>query len=203
MDPGYPREGRDWLERTLALAGSIDMAGRAAAEFALGHLSLDMADYEAAAAHLQQSLEAHRQLGDAQGEVEVLSALAMIALNRHAFNEARGLGEDALKIARDNGDRRSSPPHSAAWAWLRGSKASTSRLSDLLEESMALGRALGDLAWTARVSTQIGITHRLAGNAEQAQHFLDASRELSTELGDRFALAVIANNSGHLAFDAG
>ena len=68
---------------------------------------------------------------------------------------------------------------------------------------MALGRALGDSAWTARVATQIGITHRLAGNAEQAQHFLDTSRELHTELGDRFALAVIASNSGHLAFDAG
>ena len=50
----------------------------------------------------------------------------------------------------------------------------------------------------------MGITHRLAGNTEQARHFLgSASRELHTELGDRFALAVIANNSGHLAFDAG
>ena len=68
---------------------------------------------------------------------------------------------------------------------------------------MALGRALGDSAWTARVASQMGITHRLAGNAEQAQHFLDTSRELHTELGDRFALAVIASHSGHLAFDAG
>ena len=67
------------------------------------------------------------------------------------------------------------------------------RALGLLEESMALGRALGDSAWTARVASQMGITHRLAGNAEQAQHFLDTSRELHTELGDRFALAVIAN----------
>ena len=68
---------------------------------------------------------------------------------------------------------------------------------------MALGRALGDPAWTARVAFAIGITHRLAGHPEQAQHLLDTSRELHTELGDRFALAVIASESGHLAFDAG
>jgi tetratricopeptide (TPR) repeat protein len=32
---------------------------------------------------------------------------------------------------------------------------------------------------------------------------LEVSRELHAELGDRFALAVIASNSGHLAFDGG
>ena len=77
------------------------------------------------------------------------------------------------------------------------------RALELFEESMALGRALGDPAWTARVAYQIGITHRLAGHPEKAQHFLDASRELHTALGDRFGLAVIAIESGHLAFDAG
>ena len=64
---GYWREGRDWLERTLALAGSADVAGRAAAEFGLGKLSLQLGDYDAAEAHFQQSLEARRQLGDAHG----------------------------------------------------------------------------------------------------------------------------------------
>jgi predicted ATPase/class 3 adenylate cyclase len=200
---GYPREGRDWLERTVALVGSVDMAGRATAEFALAHLALDMADYEAAAAHLQQSLEARRQLGDARGEVEVLSTLAMIALNRHAYDEARRLGEDALKIARDNGDRRSVATALRSLGMVAGEQGQYQQALGLLEESMALGGALGDLAWTARVATQMGITHHLAGNAEQAQHFLDVSRKLHTELGDRFALAVIANNSGHLAFDAG
>jgi tetratricopeptide (TPR) repeat protein len=77
------------------------------------------------------------------------------------------------------------------------------RALGLLEESIALWRSLGDSAWTARIASHLGITHRLAGNAEQAQHFLDISRKLHTELGDRFALAVIASNSGHLAFDAG
>jgi hypothetical protein len=66
---------------------------------------------------------------------------------------------------------------------------------------MELGRALGDTAWTARIASQIGITHNYAGNAEQAEHYFDISRRIHTELGDRFALGVIASNQGHLAFD--
>jgi tetratricopeptide (TPR) repeat protein len=113
------------------------------------------------------------------------------------------LGEDALKIARDNGDRRSVATALRSLGMVAGEQGQYQRALGLLEESMALGRALGDVAWTARVATQIGITHQLAGNAEQAQHFLDVSRGLHTELGDRFALAVIASTSGHLAFDGG
>jgi non-specific serine/threonine protein kinase len=136
-------------------------------------------------------------------EAEVLSALAMIAFNRLAFNEARALGEDALKIARETGDRRGIATALRILGMIAREQGQFERALGLLEESMALGRALGDAAWTARVASQMGIAYRLAGNAEQAQHFLDSSREVQTELGDQFALGVIASNSGHLAFDAG
>jgi tetratricopeptide (TPR) repeat protein len=200
---GYWREGRDWLERTVALGGSANVVGRAAAEFALGKISLDMGDYEAAEAHLQQSLEARRQLGDAIGESEVLSAQAMIAVNRLAYDEGRVLGEDALKIARDSGDRRGAAAALRVLGMIAREQGDYDRALGLLDESMTLGRALGDSAWTARVASQMGITHRLAGNPDQARRFLETSRELHTELGDRFALAVITSNSGHLAFDGG
>jgi len=200
---GYPREGRSWLERTVALVGPADVAGRAAAEFGLGKLSIELGDYDAAEEHFRQNLDARRQLGDALGEAEVLGALAMIALNRIAYDEARGLGEDALKIARDSGDRRGAATALRILGMTAREQGEYDRALGLLEESMALGRALGDTAWTARVASQMGFTHRLAGNAEQAQQFLDTSRKLHTELGDRFALAIIASHSGHLAFDAG
>jgi predicted ATPase/class 3 adenylate cyclase/Tfp pilus assembly protein PilF len=200
---GYWREGRDWLGRTVALAGSVDVAGRAAAEFGLGRLSLALGDYDAAEAHFRQSLDARRRLGDAVAEAEVLSALAMIALNRLAYDEARGLGEDALKSARDSGDRRGTATALRNLGMIAREQGEYERALGLLEEAMAVGRALGDAAWTARVASQMGITHRLAGHAEQARHYLETSRKLHTDLGDRFALAVIASNSGHLVFDAG
>jgi predicted ATPase len=200
---GHPREGRSWLERALTLAGEDDMAGRAAAEFGLGKLWLESGNYDTAEVHYRQSLDARRQLGDARGESEILSALAMIALNRIAYDEARVLGEEALKIARDSGDRRSVATAMQILGMIAREQGEYDRALELLEESMALWGSLGDTAWTARAASQTGVTHRLAGNAEQAQRLFAVSRELHTELGDRFALGVIASHSGHLAFDAG
>jgi predicted ATPase/DNA-binding SARP family transcriptional activator len=200
---GYLREGRAWLERTLALARSVDAGDRAAAESALGRLSFDLGDYDAAEAHYQKSLEARRQLGDALAEAEALSALAKIAVNRLAFEKANQLGEESLTISRQSGDRRGMASALQVLGMIAREQGQYERALELFEESMALGQALGDTAWTARNASQIGFTHRLAGNTEQAQHFLATSRKLHTELGDRFALGLIANDQGHLAFDAG
>ncbi len=41
---GYRREGRAWLERALAVAGTVDESELAAAEFALGGLSFVLGD---------------------------------------------------------------------------------------------------------------------------------------------------------------
>ena len=43
---GYPGEGRSWLQRTLEIIPTDDVAGRADAEYALGNLSLTVGDYE-------------------------------------------------------------------------------------------------------------------------------------------------------------
>jgi predicted ATPase/class 3 adenylate cyclase len=200
---GHWREGSDWLERTLAMAGSADVAERAALEFGLGKLRIELGDYDAAEVHFRLSLKARRQLGDAKGEAQVLRALAAVAHNRLAFGEARALGEDALKIARETGDRRGIATALHILGMIAREEGQFERALELLEESMALGRALGDSAWIAAVTSQMGITHRLAGHAEKAEHFLEVSRTLHSGLGDRYALAVIASHSGHLAFDAG
>jgi predicted ATPase/class 3 adenylate cyclase len=200
---GHPGEGRSWLERALTLVGEDDTANRAAAEFGLGKLWLEIGNYDAAEEHYRKSLDARRQLGDAIAAAEVLSALAQIAVNRLAYADARRLGEEALKTARDSGDRRGAATALRILGMVAREQSEYARALALLEESIALWRALGDSVWTARLASQLGITYRLAGDAEQAQRFLAISRELHTQLGDRFALAVVASHSGHLAFDGG
>jgi predicted ATPase/class 3 adenylate cyclase len=199
---GYQREGRAWLERSLALAQSVDAGDRAAAEFALGQLSFDMGDYDGAEAHYQKCLKAYRQLGDAIAEAEALSALAQIAVNRLAYKAANELGEESLRISRQSGDRRGMASALQVLGMVAREQGQYERALELFEESRSLGQALGNTAWTARITSQIGFTHRLAGNAEQAEHVLSASRRLHTELGDRFALGVIASELAHNAFDA-
>jgi tetratricopeptide (TPR) repeat protein len=200
---GFGREGRAWLERSLALAGTVDKRDQAAAESALGGLSFDLGDYDAAETHYRESLEAHRRLGDPLAEVEVLSTLAMIAVNRLAYDEARELGEESLKISRQSGDRRSTAYALRALGMIAREQGQYELALELFNESMAVGRALGDSVWTARITTQIGITHLRAENKDQAQRFFETSRRLHNEIGDRFALGLIACHQGHLVFDAG
>ena len=201
---GYRLEGRAWLERAMALAKSASDRDRAAVEAALGHLSFDLGDYDAAGIDFfERSLHAHRRLGDAKAESEVLSMMAMIAVNRLDYGAARKSGEQALAMSRQIGDRRSIASALRVLGMIAREQGEYDRAVTLFEESMALGDSLGDSAWRARIASQIGITHRLAGNVDQAQRFLDISRDLHAALQDRFALAVIANNRGHLAFDAG
>ena len=73
----------------------------------------------------------------------MLSALAMIALNRLAFTEAAVLGEDALKIARESGDRRGTATALRILGMTAREQGEYKRALGLLEESMAIGRALG------------------------------------------------------------
>ena len=155
---GYRSEGRVWLERTLALTKSVNESDRAAAEFALGRLSFDLGDYDAAEAHYQVSLKALRQLGDGIAEAEVLSALAMIAVNRLAYDEANELGEQSLKISRESGDRHSTASALRVLGMIAREQGQYDHALGLFEESISLGRALGDAAWTARIASQIGIT---------------------------------------------
>jgi predicted ATPase len=200
---GFRREGRDWLERILAEAKVASERDRADAEFALGRLSFVLGDYLAGEAHYRKSLETWRQLDDAISEADTLSALAMISVNRLAYDEANNLGQEALTLARQTNDRRSAATALRVLGMIAREQGDHARGLGYFEESMALGQALGDAVWTARIASQLGITYRLAGNIERAQHYLETSCKLHAELGDRFALAVIACDLGHLAFDAG
>src|ERR687898_1643931 len=63
---GYPGEGRSWLGRALA-AGSVDAAMRAAAEYGMGHMSIDLGDHGAARNHFATSLTSFESVGDRAG----------------------------------------------------------------------------------------------------------------------------------------
>ena len=54
---GFLVEGSAWLERTLELAPANAPELRAAGEYALGKLSIDLANYEAAETHFRNSAD--------------------------------------------------------------------------------------------------------------------------------------------------
>jgi tetratricopeptide (TPR) repeat protein len=136
---GYRLEGRAWLERCLSLAGNTSERDRAAAEFALGRLSFDLGDYAVAEQHLGRSLQANRRLRDALAESEVLSMMAMIAVNRLDYGAARLFGEQALAISREAADLRRTATALRVLGMVAREQGEHDRALTLFEESMALG----------------------------------------------------------------
>jgi predicted ATPase len=197
---GYPGEGHAWLKRALTLTAAPER--RAAAEFALGKLAIDLGDYEAAEENFRACLALRRELGDLAAEAEALNELAVVAVNTRRLPEARELGEEALKLAQSIDDRRGIGAALRNLGMVAREQGDYPRAIELYGQSLEIWRRLGDLRWIAFVLSSLGITHRYEGNAPEARVMLDESQTLFAQQGDRYMLGVIAHNKGHLAYAA-
>src|SRR6185437_1544971 len=105
--------------------------------------------------------------------------------------------EESLTLAREQDDQRS-----VAWslAYLGMVAAETGGdQSSLLEESLALFRAVGDTAGIAEVLNMLGEVKRFQGDNREATQFYKESLALWHELGDQQYIATILHNLGRVA----
>jgi predicted ATPase len=195
---GYPGEGRSWLERALA-AGSVDEAMRAAAEYRMGHMSIDVGELGAARTHFTTSLALCERLGDSAGVAAALSGLVVVAVNRYDYEEARTMGERALRLYRELGDERGVAIALYNLAMIAREQGDLPRASAGYEESLAHWRQRNETEWTAETVLALAITRRMEGDMPGARALLDESRPLYQKLGDHFGLALADLEGGHLA----
>ncbi len=199
---GYPGEGRTWLERALDIADG-DSVGRAAAEFALGELTMELPDLEAAQAHYSASRDLSEKSGDRDGVAAALSGLSIVAVNRYNYDEARVLGERALQLRRELADRRGIAMSLFFLAMTAREEGDLERATTMFAEALAHWRELDEPSWTAATVQALGITRRMAGDPQAAAPLLEESQVLYERLGYLFGQAVTAIELGHLALRAG
>src|SRR5258708_15582812 len=117
---------------------------------------------------------------------------------------SRAQGEASLMLFRAEGDRRSVAYllyHLGSLAVRQGEYA---RGRDLLTESVAITRELGDTRIIALSLFDLARLYRLSGgDLAQAHPLLDESLTLSRELGDKESIAKCLYLSGMLALDEG
>jgi len=87
-----------------------------------------------------------------------------------------------------------------ALAWSQGDYA---RATALLEESLALFRALGDTAGIANTQNHLGVIAQLQGDYVRATTLLEGSLALRREQGDKHGIAGALNNLGMVALCQG
>lgn len=200
---GYPAEGSSWLQRALAVADTATPDQCAAAEYGLGKLAIDLADYEAAERHFRASADLWQSLGDRGALADAKNALAIVKLNVGAFSEAQALGEEALTISRELGDARGTATALYNLGMLAREDGYIDRASELLDEALALWRTLGDPKWIALATGALAVTQRRAGASDRALALLAESDEIYKRQNDLFGLAVNASERGLLEQDAG
>ena len=193
---GYLREGRAWLELSLAASGDpgpLHVGAFAAA----GRLARHLGDYGGAIALLERSLELARQFQDRRVEalaLHELGALAGLAEGDAAREVA--LTEASLAVWRELGD---------AWgtartlnnlgyeAYLQGD---LDRAVSLLDEGVTLAREAGDRSVLGYILDSRGVVAEAQGELERAtdlyQEALARAQQIGNPLVEAFALSSLA-----------
>jgi predicted ATPase len=97
---GHVSEGRDWLQRLLALPGTDGARVRADALLAAAALAWTQGDYTAEQRLAQEGLACLRACGDTLEEGQALGVLARAAYNRGDLTGAGALADQALALQR-------------------------------------------------------------------------------------------------------
>jgi predicted ATPase len=198
----YISEGRDWLEKLLALPGAATRDKvRARALFAAGVLAGAQKDYEAADALLSDSLEINRETDDKWAAAVSLNALAVTALDRRDVPAARTLSEQNLAVWRELGDRAAVARSLSNLASVVKEQSDYGLARCLYDEALSIFRESGDPTAAARVLNKQGDVAREQGDATEAQKLYEQSLEAFHEFGDRWGTALALADLGNLARD--
>jgi non-specific serine/threonine protein kinase len=103
---GYFSEGRDWLERSLAMPGAVPFILQAEAAAGAGSLAFHQGDWERAAQIAGELLVAGKAHDDASAMLNALFLLGLIAYDRGELDDARTGLTRALSLAQELGDSK-------------------------------------------------------------------------------------------------
>ena len=169
-------EGRDWLERGLALAGnSARPTDRARALHVLATFGFSRGDYEHARALAEESLALCRTLGDTWGGAVALNLLGAIARGRGDLDAAPPLLERAIELFRSLADEGRLALAICNLGILSHWRGDAVRATALLEEALALYKRRDD-PWGATVAaSDLGLVMLERGDGRRAAALLAES----------------------------
>lgn len=194
---GYLSEGRQFLERALALAADVQPQLRSEALRALGNLAYWQNDFAAARSFHERCLTLKQQIGDIVGIAAALSNLGIVASTQGRYDEARPLLEESLALFRASGT-----PYDIGIAlnnlgnvtYFQGDLAAARAL---YEESLAVRRQQGDLRGIGSALNNLGNLAFVQGDYEAAQRLHEECLAVVRRVGDQAAigasLCVLAN----------
>jgi predicted ATPase/DNA-binding CsgD family transcriptional regulator len=198
---GHLGEGRDWLERALALDQTLESPERAKALGCAGFLASNQGDYARAERLCQESLRLAHRLNDPPSQAIALMGLGHAAAWRGEPDLGRRMFEQSLALYRSLGDEwgtATTLTYLGNIAFFVGQSAARA----LLEEALSLFRKIGQSWGIAVALYSLGLA--LLSEREDypaARARLQEALEMLRDLGDLRGLIRVEVGLGRLALD--
>jgi predicted ATPase len=198
---GHLREGRECLERLLAL-GSGSSAQRASGQWAIAATANVQGDHAATRRLLEESLPVHRRLGDDRRVASSLGILTIAAIAAGEPGRALPLAEEGLVVARRSGDPSTVTMLlfnvGAALAWA----GNLDEAERTMEESVARARRAGNVNSVGHWVGALGTVSLARGDYDGARARFEESLALGRELGQPWCTSHSLSKLALLAGDA-
>jgi predicted ATPase len=192
-------EGRRWIARALACGEPVATEARARALDGAGYLAGEQGDGEARAL-LEASLSCARQLGS-PATVAMAATHLSLYLPVDQADEALTLGEEAVSLAREAGDRWTLALALNNLGEIARELGESERATTLYEESYLICRELGDASRMSLCLGNLGEMAFMAGNTQRARSLLSEAVDLARELGDKRHLCYALGDLGWVALE--
>ena len=207
MDPywlvrGKHVEGRQWLEKALAMGDAPD-AVRAKALEALGRFAQSENEHDKSAAYLEESLAIYKELGDATGVARTLRTLASTAMLRGDIEGAIALGKEGLTVGFESDRTIETAKLLAVLGGAAWYEADFDQAEQFFAKAVALSREQKNDFVTAASLDGLGLVQHYRGQLDRAQALYEESLSIARRIGARQHIANTGINLAHLELSRG
>jgi predicted ATPase/DNA-binding CsgD family transcriptional regulator len=200
---GHIREGRRWLEASLAVGADASAAHRARALLVLGEFANDLGDLERGTTALQESLALYRVLGDRHGTGFALDLLGCAAEDRGEYALAERLMTEARACFEEVGDQHNLCQSVYHLGVIAQGQGDLDLAMAHFAESQRMARADNDSFNIANTLWYQGLLHCRRGNLAAAADALEEALAMERALGSLEGAALFFANVAVLAVAAG
>jgi predicted ATPase/transcriptional regulator with XRE-family HTH domain len=206
---GYINQGRALLDGLLALdidqSDTTALTARLRALNGAAWLASDQHDFVRASQLLEQSRALGGALRETEGESHLLLNAARQARAAGQYQEATALLEQALRLLRAQGDRRSSGNAGLGLslyelALVHREQGHLTKAAALYEECMAFHREIGDREGMTSSLLGLGDVARDQGDATATRKYSEQSLSFFRDLGIKWAIGFALNNLAQAAY---
>ncbi len=197
---GLRSEERAWLERLLAVAGTVvEPALRARALNAAGQVAYYQCDFPAARAYFERSLALDQEMCNQVQAADTLSRLGLLLCAQQQYAAADTYFQESLAIQRTLNNRGGIARLLSELGYSALRRGDYPRAHACLEESLALCRSPYDDYVAARGLHFLGHLARGEGDFEQAGRYYRRAAQLLKGLGNSWGLFYVLEAFGCLA----